>query len=97
MSSPRGSKRKPTVLVRNKVYLRDGFKCQYCLKTIRKGRDLTVDHILPFSKGGRAIVSNLVVCCSSCNCKLADKEFTDLTEKKSFIREKMLTPCILLC
>jgi 5-methylcytosine-specific restriction endonuclease McrA len=54
---------------RNAIYQRDGHKCQYCGST----RKLTIDHIVPKSKGGSDDWDNLVVACSSCNVKKSDK------------------------
>lgn len=51
------------------VYKRDGHKCQYCGST----RRLTIDHVLPRSRGGGNTWDNLVVACSSCNTKKGDK------------------------
>ena len=42
---------------------RDGYKCGYCSST----RNLTIDHIIPRSKGGENTWQNLVTCCSRCN------------------------------
>lgn len=47
------------------VYRRDGHKCQYCGST----RSLTIDHVVPKSKGGGDTWENLVTCCSVCNVK----------------------------
>lgn len=54
---------------RNSIYARDGHKCQYCGAT----RKLTIDHVIPKSKGGSDDWDNLVVACSSCNIKKGDK------------------------
>jgi hypothetical protein len=51
------------------IYKRDGNKCQYCGAT----KHLTIDHIIPKSKGGGDSWINLVVACSSCNTKKGDK------------------------
>jgi 5-methylcytosine-specific restriction endonuclease McrA len=51
------------------VYKRDENKCQYCGST----RHLTIDHVIPKSKGGSEDWTNLVVACSSCNTKKGDK------------------------
>lgn len=59
-------KNKPT---RSAIYERDGHKCQYCGST----RKLTIDHIVPKSKGGTDDWDNLVVACSSCNIKKGDR------------------------
>ena len=48
------------------VYLRDLYTCQYCSNEfIRK--DLTLDHVLPLSKGGKTNWSNIVAACMRCN------------------------------
>ena len=54
---------------RNAIYIRDNHKCQYCGST----RKLTIDHVIPKSKGGSDDWENLVVACSSCNIKKSDK------------------------
>jgi 5-methylcytosine-specific restriction endonuclease McrA len=51
------------------IYKRDHNKCQYCGSTSR----LTIDHIIPRSKGGGDSWFNLVVACSTCNTKKGDK------------------------
>ena len=48
------------------VLLRDGFKCQYCGAT-KDTDSLHVDHIVPFSKGGKNTMDNLITSCSRCN------------------------------
>jgi 5-methylcytosine-specific restriction endonuclease McrA len=48
------------------IYLRDEYRCQYCGKT-GIANDLTLDHILPQSRGGKSIWENLVTCCRKCN------------------------------
>jgi 5-methylcytosine-specific restriction endonuclease McrA len=45
------------------VFLRDGFCCQYC----GKGEDLTFDHVIPRSRGGRTTWENIVAACAPCN------------------------------
>ena len=47
------------------VFLRDKFKCQYC----GAGSDLTFDHVVPRSKGGRTTWENVVTACAGCNLK----------------------------
>jgi len=47
------------------VFLRDKFTCQYC----GAKSDLTFDHVIPRSKGGRTTWQNVVAACSPCNLK----------------------------
>ena len=47
------------------VFLRDKFSCQYC----GSKDELTFDHLLPRSKGGKTNWDNVVTACSSCNVK----------------------------
>ena len=59
-SNPRFSK--------SNVYLRDLYNCQYCTKPFTKS-ELTIDHVLPISKGGKTNWTNIVTACKSCNVK----------------------------
>lgn len=54
---------------REMIYKRDEHTCQYCgSKT-----SLTIDHVIPKSKGGEDTWENLVVACYKCNTKKGDK------------------------
>ncbi len=57
------------VLSRHNIFKRDGFECQYC----GTSRDLTIDHIIPRSKGGGDGWKNLVTACRHCNAKKGDR------------------------
>ena len=57
---------------RSNVYLRDMYKCQYCLD-IFDVNQLTLDHVIPRSKGGQTEWQNIVTCCKSCNTKKVQK------------------------
>jgi len=48
------------------LLLRDGFTCQYCNKKLDL-MDLTVDHVIPRSRGGITKWENIVCCCYVCN------------------------------
>jgi hypothetical protein len=54
---------------RNMIHRRDNHTCQYC----GAKDDLTIDHIIPSSRGGKDEWSNLVCCCISCNSKKGNK------------------------
>jgi 5-methylcytosine-specific restriction endonuclease McrA len=53
-------------LTRRNVFLRDGHTCQYC-GTRPPSRDLSLDHVVPRSRGGRSTWENLVTACGPCN------------------------------
>ena len=66
------------------VFLRDKFTCQYC----GDKKDLTFDHLLPKSKGGKTDWQNVVTACSTCNVKKGGKLYSkcDLRlKRKPFI------------
>lgn len=57
---------------RLRILIRDRFRCQYCGM---KGTEftLTVDHILPRSRGGRTSAENLCAACLACNQRKGDR------------------------
>lgn len=63
--------RKNTSL-RQFVYQRDKFTCQYCAQKFGV-KELTLDHIDPKSKGGANEATNLVAACKSCNNRKANR------------------------
>ena len=48
------------------VFLRDRFQCQYC-SVVSASEDLTFDHVLPRSRGGKTTWDNVVTACQACN------------------------------
>lgn len=58
----------PVRFSRQNIYARDRYRCQYCGKVF-PGEELTYDHILPKSRGGRTVWENIVTCCVACNRK----------------------------
>ena len=54
---------KKVMLSRQNVFRRDRFTCQYC----GQGSDLTLDHVVPKSRGGGDTWKNLVTACNPCN------------------------------
>ena len=57
---------------RYNMYLRDLYQCQYCEDTFDFD-DLTIDHVVPISHGGKTEWTNCVTSCRACNWKKADK------------------------
>ena len=54
------------------VFLRDRFVCQYCA-TALPAPDLTFDHVVPRSRGGRTTWTNVVTACTVCNLRKGNK------------------------
>jgi 5-methylcytosine-specific restriction endonuclease McrA len=54
------------------LFNRDEWKCQYCSKHL-SWDEITIDHVLPSSRGGRTSWLNCVVACTPCNKKKANK------------------------
>lgn len=59
--------------IRYNVLKRDNFQCQLCGATAKDGAKLHVDHIIPVSKGGKTIMSNLQTLCDRCNIGKSNK------------------------
>ncbi len=57
-------------LSRRNVFRRDRYTCQYCG---RSGVELTLDHVVPKSRGGRTTWENLVTACRTCNTKKGNR------------------------
>ncbi len=57
-------------ITRRAVFARDGWSCQYCGT---KHGTLTVDHVIPRSKGGGSTWDNIVTCCAPCNRRKGDR------------------------
>ena len=64
-----------TKLSRENVFKRDGYTCVYCGSEDK--RKLTIDHVIPQSRGGKDTWENLVTACFKCN-----QEKNDLTIKE---------------
>jgi 5-methylcytosine-specific restriction endonuclease McrA len=57
---------------RRNIFLRDNYTCVYCGKQLEQG-ELSVDHVMPKSRGGKETWENLVTSCKTCNCIKGDK------------------------
>ena len=56
-----------TASKRYDILTRDSYRCRICGRTAHDGVKLEVDHIIPVSKGGKTIDSNLQTLCFDCN------------------------------
>jgi 5-methylcytosine-specific restriction endonuclease McrA len=54
---------------RKNIFVRDGYKCQYCGTRFANGSELELEHVIPRSRGGRNSWENLVAACRDCNRK----------------------------
>jgi len=63
--------RKPA-FTRFNVFLRDRFSCQYCTAPFPP-QELTFDHVVPRSRGGRTEWTNVVTACGICNLRKGNK------------------------
>jgi 5-methylcytosine-specific restriction endonuclease McrA len=61
---------KRIILSRKNILRRDGHRCQYCG---RGDLPLTLDHVLPLSRGGDDTWENLVCACVGCNNRKGDR------------------------
>jgi 5-methylcytosine-specific restriction endonuclease McrA len=59
-------------LSRKNILLRDRYTCQFCGRVFPAG-DLTLDHVIPRSRGGHTDWDNLVACCHACNNLKGDR------------------------
>lgn len=57
---------------RRNLFRRDNYTCQYCGHR-KRGEDLTIDHVIPRSKGGRSAWENCVLACVECNVRKGDR------------------------
>jgi len=61
---------KKIILSRKNILRRDGHRCQYCG---RSDLSLTIDHVMPVSRGGEDTWENLVCACVDCNNRKGDR------------------------
>ena len=64
--------RRRPAFTRFNVFLRDHFSCQYCAGRFPT-QDLTFDHVLPRSRGGRTRWENVVTACADCNLRKGNR------------------------
>jgi len=59
-------------LSRKNILMRDRYTCQFC-GHVASAADLTLDHVIPRSRGGHTDWDNLVACCHTCNNLKGDR------------------------
>jgi 5-methylcytosine-specific restriction endonuclease McrA len=70
----RRSYRKSLAFSKKNVFRRDNYTCQYCGWI---GSDLTIDHIIPRSLGGKTSWDNVVVACQACNVRKGNRRLSE--------------------
>jgi 5-methylcytosine-specific restriction endonuclease McrA len=65
-------RREASGMKRLRIYMRDKFRCQYCGDKKAAG-ELTLDHILPRSRGGDNSPVNIVAACIKCNNRKSNR------------------------
>ena len=63
--------------IQHYILHRDQWQCQYCDQPSTKTHPLTLDHVIPESKGGPTVVGHLVAACQKCNTKKSNQALTD--------------------
>lgn len=69
------------------VMIRDNYTCQYC----GSKKELTIDHVIPVSRGGISNFENCVTACKSCNTKKGGRL---PSEANMYLKKKPITPTI---
>ena len=59
-------------LSRKNILIRDRHTCQFCGRVL-SASELTLDHVMPRSQGGKSTWENLVACCHPCNNHKGDR------------------------
>jgi 5-methylcytosine-specific restriction endonuclease McrA len=57
---------------RRNIFERDRYACQYCGRTPPRS-ELSIDHVVPRSRGGRTVWTNVVLACTECNARKRDR------------------------
>ena len=88
-------RREASSMKRLRIYMRDKFRCQYCGEKKPAG-ELTLDHILPRSRGGDNSPVNVVTACVACNNRKGDRTPAEarmpLLTSQSALRVKLESP-----
>ncbi|BDD01689.1 HNH endonuclease [Persicobacter psychrovividus] len=77
------------ILSKPNIFKRDNHQCVYCDET----KDLTLDHLIPRSKGGPSTWKNLVTACKRCNAKKGDRS---IEQANMTLRHQPFRPSFLL-
>jgi 5-methylcytosine-specific restriction endonuclease McrA len=76
-------------LTRKAIYERDHYICYICGKEFSESK-LTLDHVIPISRGGQNSWNNLATCCQQCNWDKGDHLLSELNIRPHYIPQKPL-------
>lgn len=86
---------------RRNIIARDGYRCQYCAKKLSAAQ-LSIDHVVPKSRGGKSSWLNVVAACSPCNTRKGGRSpaeaamrlltLPSVPKKNPLVEGKMRTP-----
>jgi 5-methylcytosine-specific restriction endonuclease McrA len=74
-------------LSRRAIYSRDDHTCYICGEQFSENK-LSIDHVIPTSRGGTNTWENMATCCNSCNAKKDDHLLRELGIKPKFMPSK---------
>jgi 5-methylcytosine-specific restriction endonuclease McrA len=83
---PRAVKRK---ISRRALFARDGHRCVYC----GSGTRLTLDHVVPRSRGGDSVWENVVTSCAPCNLRKGNRLLHEV-EMRLHVTPRAPTPTL---
>jgi 5-methylcytosine-specific restriction endonuclease McrA len=75
---------------RRALFARDGWRCQYCGT---EGGKLTLDHVVPRSRGGESSWENVVTSCSPCNLRKGNRTL-DEAGMRLYVPPRPPTPAL---
>jgi 5-methylcytosine-specific restriction endonuclease McrA len=82
---------RPATLTRWNLFLAHRFRCAMCNKRFRS-EDLTFEHVIPQSRGGKSTWSNLVPACEPCNSKKGNRTPAEAVKIGIVFRNKPYHP-----
>ncbi len=66
-------------------------KCAYCGRKQSRSVKLTMDHVVPVSKGGKTVRENIVPACERCNSSKSDSDMVEWYSRQPFYSTNRLT------
>ena len=80
-------KRMVSARIKRKIHLRDNFTCYYCGEAPTE-KDIRLDHIIPYSKGGKSDIWNVITACKMCNARKGTTRLPNEEEVLNIVKER---------